>query len=50
VIELSTRAGARRLRLGDDYRVERSASLRSELEALLGSAILPAQARAAAPA
>ena len=50
VIELNTRAGARRLRLGDDYRVERSASLRSELEALLGSAILPAQARAAAPA
>ena len=50
VIELSTRAGARRLRLGDDYRVERSASLRSELEALLGSAILPAQARAGAAA
>jgi DNA polymerase-3 subunit alpha len=40
VVELSTRAGPRMLRLGSEYRVERSASLRSELEDLLGSAIL----------
>jgi DNA polymerase III subunit alpha len=48
VIELSTRAGSRRLRLGDDFRVERSASLHAELDALLGSAIMPAEIAAAA--
>jgi DNA polymerase-3 subunit alpha len=40
VIELSTRSGSRLLRLGSDYRVERSASLHAELKDLLGSAIL----------
>jgi DNA polymerase-3 subunit alpha len=40
VVELSTRAGARMLRLGPDYRVERSNSLHAELKDLLGSAIL----------
>jgi DNA polymerase-3 subunit alpha len=44
VIELSTSAGARRLRLGEDYRVERSAGLHAELAALLGGAILPPDA------
>ena len=50
VIELSTRAGARRLRLGEGFRVERSAGLHAELNDLLGSAILPIDARATAPA
>jgi DNA polymerase-3 subunit alpha len=50
VIELSTRRGARRLRLGEGYRVERSASLHAELDALLGSAMLPTEVRAAATA
>jgi DNA polymerase-3 subunit alpha len=40
VIELSTRAGARMLRLGSEYRVERGPGLHAELEDLLGSAIL----------
>ena len=40
VIELRTSAGERRLRLGSDFRVSRSAGLHAELEALLGSAIL----------
>jgi DNA polymerase-3 subunit alpha len=40
VVELSTRAGARMLRLGPGYRVERSNSLHAELKDLLGSAIL----------
>jgi DNA polymerase-3 subunit alpha len=51
VIELSTRGGPRRLRLGEDFRVERSASLHAELAALLGSAILaPESAQAASGA
>ena len=40
MVELSTRAGPRMLRLGPDYRVERSTSLHAELQDLLGSAIL----------
>jgi len=42
VIELATTAGARRLRLGPDYRVQRSAGLHAELASLLGRAVLPA--------
>ena len=40
VIELSTSVGERRLKLGADFRVTRSASLHAELDALLGAAIL----------
>jgi DNA polymerase-3 subunit alpha len=40
VIELKTSIGARRLRLGPEFRVKRSASLHAELVALLGAAIL----------
>ena len=40
VIELDTSAGPRRLRLGPDYRVARSAGLHAELDALLGAAIV----------
>jgi DNA polymerase-3 subunit alpha len=40
VIELSTAAGLRRLRLGAEFRVERSAALHAELDALLGDAVL----------
>ncbi len=53
VIELSTTGGARRLRLGRDFRVQRSAGLHAELDALLGAAILagsPLPAAAAEPA
>jgi DNA polymerase-3 subunit alpha len=53
VIELSTTVGHRRLRLGPSFRVSRSASLHAELDALLGSALMPEVAvaeRAAAPA
>jgi DNA polymerase-3 subunit alpha len=39
VIELSTSIGHRRLKLGPEFRVQRSASLHAELDALLGSAI-----------
>ncbi len=46
VVELSTSVGNRRLRLGSDFRVTRSASLHAELDALLGSAMLPAAAPA----
>jgi DNA polymerase-3 subunit alpha len=42
VVELSSAAGARRLRLGSDFRVQRTAGLYSELSQLLGSALLPA--------
>jgi DNA polymerase-3 subunit alpha len=41
VIELSTTVGHRRLRLGPSFRVSRSASLHAELDALLGSALMP---------
>ncbi len=40
VIELSTRTGARLLRLGSEYRVERGAGLHAELQELLGAAML----------
>jgi DNA polymerase III subunit alpha len=40
VIELSTSVGPRRLRLGREYRVARSAGLHAELDALLGEAML----------
>jgi DNA polymerase III subunit alpha len=40
VIELSTTVGDRRLRLGREFRVSRSASLHAELDALLGDAIM----------
>jgi hypothetical protein len=46
VIELRTSAGPRCLRLGSDYRVERSAGLHAELGALLGTAILAPEAAA----
>ena len=41
VIELSTSIGARRLKLGADFRVTHGAALHAELDALLGSAMLP---------
>jgi DNA polymerase-3 subunit alpha len=40
LIELTTSAGRRRLKLGSNYRVARSAALHAELDALLGSALL----------
>ncbi len=40
LIELSTSVGDRRLRLGREFRVNRSASLHAELDALLGDAIM----------
>jgi DNA polymerase-3 subunit alpha len=40
VVELRTRAGQRMLRLGPDFRVERSTGLNAELKDLLGAAIL----------
>jgi DNA polymerase III subunit alpha len=40
VIELSTSVGHRRLRLGPEFRVARSAGLHAELDALLGAAIV----------
>jgi len=40
VIELSTSAGSRRLKLGPDFRVARSAALHAELDALLGQSML----------
>ena len=40
VLEMRTRTGARRLRLGDGYRVAPTASLHAELSALLGPAVL----------
>jgi DNA polymerase-3 subunit alpha len=40
VIELSTSIGSRRLKLGPDFRVSRTASLHAELDSLLGSAIV----------
>jgi DNA polymerase-3 subunit alpha len=44
VIELETSSGPRRLKLGPDFRVERTAGLHAELDALLGASILgPAQ-------
>jgi DNA polymerase-3 subunit alpha len=40
VIELETAVGRRRLKLGPDFRVQRSASLHAELAQLLGEAII----------
>jgi DNA polymerase III subunit alpha len=48
VVELACELGARRLRLGSDFRVQRTAGLYSELSQLLGSALLPADTAAAA--
>jgi DNA polymerase-3 subunit alpha len=42
VIELKTTVGDRRLRLGPDFRVQRSAALHAELDAVLGTAIIAA--------
>jgi DNA polymerase III subunit alpha len=42
VIELSTSVGARRLKLGPDFRVAHGPGLHAELDALLGDAILAA--------
>jgi hypothetical protein len=52
VIELATSAGQRRLKLGPEFRVERSAaSLHAELDMLLGKAMMgEAQPRVAASA
>ena len=49
VIELSTSAGERCLKLGPSFRVQRSATLHAELDALLGSALIE-DARAPAAA
>ena len=49
VIELSTTVGHRRLKLGPSYRVSHSAGLHAELDALLGSALLPEAAPAREP-
>ena len=50
LIELSTSTGQRKLRLGSDFRVGRSAALHAELEELLGAAIVrEAGAAGAAP-
>jgi DNA polymerase-3 subunit alpha len=48
VVELASELGARRLRLGSDFRVQRTAGLYSELSQLLGSALLPAESAEAA--
>jgi DNA polymerase-3 subunit alpha len=50
VIELSTSVGHRRLKLGPDFRVARSAGLHAELDALLGAALLTEAAVAPEPA
>ncbi len=50
VIELSTSVGHRRLRLGPQFRVARSAGLHAELESLLGVALLAKAAGAEQPA
>jgi DNA-directed DNA polymerase III PolC len=49
VIELNTTVGHRRLKLGPSFRVAHSAGLYAELDALLGSALMP-EAPAPAPA
>jgi DNA-directed DNA polymerase III PolC len=41
VIELASTVGRRRLKLGPSFRVSRSAGLHAELDALLGSALMP---------
>ncbi len=47
VLELHTSGGPRRLRLGPDFRVTRSAGLHAELDALFGTAIVAALDEAA---
>jgi DNA polymerase III subunit alpha len=42
VLEMQTSSGSRRLRLGPEYRVAPSSSLRAELHQLLGEAALAA--------
>jgi DNA polymerase-3 subunit alpha len=42
VIELATSSGRRRVKLGPDYRVTRSAGLRAQLDQLLGPALMDA--------
>ena len=49
VIELRTTVGHRRLKLGPSYRVSHSAGLHAELDALLGSALIPEVAPAREP-
>ncbi|MBV9417316.1 MAG: hypothetical protein JO363_20185, partial [Solirubrobacterales bacterium] len=49
VIDLSTSVGDRRLKLGPEYRVSDSASLRAELADLLGEAMLPGGDTGGAP-
>jgi DNA polymerase-3 subunit alpha len=44
LVELATTTGARRLRLGRDYRVQRSAALNAEIKSLFGTAVLTADA------
>jgi DNA polymerase-3 subunit alpha len=43
VVELSSTDGCRRVKLGPDFRVQRTAGLYAELAQLLGSALLPAE-------
>ena len=40
MIELATSSGRRRLKLGPDYRVARTAGLHAELDPLLGPALI----------
>jgi DNA polymerase III subunit alpha len=49
VIELASTVGRRRLKLGPSFRVARSASLHAELDALLGSALIPESAPRSEP-
>ncbi|HEX2016867.1 MAG TPA: DNA polymerase III subunit alpha [Solirubrobacteraceae bacterium] len=42
VLEMTTSAGARRLRLGPEYRVAPTAGLRAQLADVLGAAVVPA--------
>jgi DNA polymerase-3 subunit alpha len=48
VVELASEHGCRKVKLGADFRVQRTAGLYSELAQLLGSALLPAENAAAA--
>jgi DNA polymerase III subunit alpha len=49
VLEMATRTGRRTMKLGPSYRVAPNASLRAELDVILGAAVLPpAQAAATA--
>jgi DNA polymerase-3 subunit alpha len=49
MIDLSTSAGRRRLKLGPEFRVTRSAALHAELDALLGAALLGEEAGTSSP-